>query len=91
MSINVEGKVLLEGEHHTVEYEPSGQTGLGTIYLRCSGAKHNVPIYYKHLDEAIDMMNRMRSAVEAIEDTPIENFDRGFQRNQNNEGDLVSN
>lgn len=67
MSINVEGKILLEGEHHTAEYEPSGQTGLGTIYLRCSNAKHNVPIFHSHLDETIEMLQRMRAVIEAAE------------------------
>jgi len=64
---NIEGQIVIEGERHEVEYEPSGQTGLSTLYLRVKGGDKNVPIFIKQVDEVIEMLERGKRTIKALE------------------------
>lgn len=64
---NVEGKILLEGSRHSVEYEPSGMTGLSTLYLKVLDGTHVVPIYVNQIEEVIDMLVAGRDLIRISE------------------------
>lgn len=65
--MNIEGKIVIEGDKHEVEYEPSGMTGLSTLYLRVKGVPHNTPIYIDQIGDVIEMLERGRRAIQALE------------------------
>ena len=65
--MNIEGKIVIEGDKHEVEYEPSGTTGLSTLYLRVKGVPHNTPIYIDQIGDVIEMLERGRRAIQALE------------------------
>lgn len=64
---NIEGRIVIEGECHEVEYEPSGQTGLSTLYLRVKEGDKNVPIFIDQIDDVIEMLERGKRAIKALE------------------------
>ena len=66
--MNIEGKIVIEGDKHEVEYEPSGMTGLSTLYLRVKGVPHNTPIYIDQIGDVIEMLERGRRAIQALEE-----------------------
>ena len=58
-----EGQLFLNNDKHQVEYEPSGQTGLGTLYLRIQGQSTCVPIYHKDIDGVCDLLQRGKKII----------------------------
>ena len=66
-AINLDGAIRLETDTHTVEYEPGQQTGGQTLFLRVKGGNKNVPIFIAHIDEVIEMLQRGKKAIEALE------------------------
>lgn len=65
--LSLEGSITLEGQNHSVEYEPGAMTGLSTLYIRVKGNKSCVPVYVNHIDELIDMLERGRAVIESLE------------------------
>jgi len=65
--INLEGGIIIEGKVHAVEYEPGVVTGLSTLHLRIKGIDKNVPIYFSQIDEVIEMLQRGKKAIQALE------------------------
>lgn len=58
-----EGQLFLNSQKHQVEYEPSGQAGLGTLYLRVQGQSTCVPIYHKDIDAVCDLLQRGKQII----------------------------
>ena len=68
MSIfDLDGSLRIETDTHTVEYEPGQQTGGRTLFLRMKGGNKNVSIFIDHIDEVIEMLQRGKRAIEALE------------------------
>jgi len=57
------------GNSHSVEYEPGGMTGLSTLYLRVKGVDHCTPIHINAIDDVIEMLQRGKAVIEALENT----------------------
>ena len=66
-AINIEGAIQIESDTHTVEYKPGAMTGAQTLHLRIRDGKKNVPIFVAHIDEVIEMLQRGKRAIEALE------------------------
>jgi len=66
-TLNIEGAIQIESDTHTVEYEPGAMTGAQTLYLRIKGGNKNVPIFVAQVDEVIEMLQRGKRAIEALE------------------------
>ena len=64
---DIDGSLRIETDTHTVEYEPGQQTGGQTLFLRVKGGNKNVPIFVAHIDEVIEMLQRGKKAIEALE------------------------
>ena len=67
-AINITGAIQIESDTHTVEYEPGVITGARTLYLRIKNGNKNVPIFVAHIDEVIEMLQRGKRAIEALEE-----------------------
>ena len=65
--LDLEGAIQINSDRHTVEYEPGAMVGLSTLFLRVSGGKHNVPIHFKSIDDVIEMLQRGKKVIEALE------------------------
>ena len=65
--LSIEGQIIIEGAGYEVEYEPSAMAGASTLFLRVAGNNHNVPIFIGKLDTIIDMLERGRAAINALE------------------------
>ena len=63
------GCITMIGNSHSVEYEPGGMTGLSTLYLRVNEVKHCVPIHINSIDEVVEMLQRGKAAIDALENT----------------------
>lgn len=64
---DIAGRIEMNGERHTVEYDSDSMVGGGTLFLRAIGTKNNVPIHIDHLDDAIEMLNRMKNVIAHLE------------------------
>lgn len=64
---NIDGQITVKYDIYELEYEPRGQTGDGTIYLRVKDQKHCVPIHINKLDAIIELLDRVRSAIVELE------------------------
>jgi hypothetical protein len=64
-NLDLNGKIVIEGERHDLEYEP--EMHLGTVFLRVKDGNKNVPIYFNQIDSVIEMLSRAKKAIEALE------------------------
>ncbi|MCP4304699.1 MAG: hypothetical protein GY788_07450 [bacterium] len=72
-NIELEGKIQLHSNKHTVEYELDTMTGGKTLFLRLRGeGKHNVPIYHREIDGVIQMLEKGKKAIMALDGDGIE-------------------
>lgn len=65
--MEIDGKIKIIGEKHTVEYDTADQLGAGTLFLGVSAVANGVPIYVDHVEEVIEMLKRGKEAIDALE------------------------
>lgn len=66
-AIEINGSITIDSDTHTVEYELGQMTGSQTLYLRVKGGDKNVPIFVAHIDEVVEMLQRGKHAIQALE------------------------
>ena len=66
--LSIEGAITISNGMYEVEYEPSQLAGSGTMFLRIINSKYNLPIYKTNLDDVVDLLTRMKAAIEALEE-----------------------
>lgn len=84
-NFNLEGKIVIESRDHALEYEPSAMVGLGTIFLKVKSASHVTPIHISQFDDVVEMLTRMKKAINAFEGRGQDKPNRPAQ----NAGNLV--
>ena len=56
------------GNSHSVEYELGGMR-FSKLYLRANEAEYCVPIHINAIDEVVEMLQRGKAAIDALENT----------------------
>lgn len=66
-TFTLDGAMQISSRTHTVEYDLSSMVGGSTLYLRVSGGNKNVPIFYTEIDEVIEMLEKVKLVIFALE------------------------
>lgn len=65
--IHATGKVVIQSDHHAVEYDLDDQLGGCTLYFKVKGKDRVVPVFIREIDDAIALLQRGKAAIEALE------------------------
>ena len=67
-NFHILGGIQIQSRNHIVEYEPGQMVGSNTLYVRLNKENApNVPVYYSQIGALIELLQRGKRAIEAVE------------------------